>query len=608
MEKKINVDIEQGAIEYVKRFKESWDTSTAFVTEKVAFEMKNLIRELRKNYWSIFNSPYDPITGRKKIFIPLTESTVETAVKNIDLDTKDIDFYSREPGKSKLTTLYREITKENLEKIGFGETLNQMERDLCIDGTAVWKIMETKKDGKVIPDIRKVDLLNFYIDPVARSIEDAPLVIERSVITQEELDKMDGWINIEDVQAQKNVNLYDGEYSYGASTSETEYIEIYELWGEIPKKLITGSKDNKEMVDGHIVVSNLTTGARVHLIEENPSKVKPYEEFWYTRVSGRWYGRGIAEKVMMLQLWMNTIVNIRINRSYVSQLGLFKIRKGQGITPQMIGKLPVNGALLVNQMDDIEQMMVQEASQASYTDEANIYEWSQRVTSAFESVTGETMASTTTATVGAIQSRSAASEFLQVKEGVGLALERVFRNHVLKIINKNIKKGDVVRLSLDGEELRALDEEIIDLMAYKYLKTANEYGYIVAPEELEEAKLEAAKQLQRTGKDRFVELVDKMNLSDFDIKVNVSNEQIDKNVLVQNLVGILQMAPEYRQVILEQIFDSLGLRLNLPQAQMQPGMDMMQQMMGGQQPQGANLEAQSMTDQLTQATQTGGVV
>ena len=129
---------------------------------------------------------------------------------------------------------------------------------------------------------------------------------------------------------------------------------------------MTGNTQDTEEIDLHIVVSGIEAGnSRVHLIETYDG-LKPYEECWYAKIPGRWHGKGVTEKLMMLQLWINTIVNIRINRSYVQQLGLFTIRRGSGVTPAMISRLGVNGAVVVNSQDDIKQMVMQEASMASF--------------------------------------------------------------------------------------------------------------------------------------------------------------------------------------------------------------------------------------------------
>ena len=95
--------------------------------------------------------------------------------------------------------------------------------------------------------------------------------------------------------------------------------------------------------------------------------------------------------MLALQEYFNTVVNTRINRHYVSQLGLFKIKKGKGITPQMLSKLSANGAVQVTDMDDIEPLQTPADDGTSYQDEEVIKYWSQQITSAMPISNGDIM-------------------------------------------------------------------------------------------------------------------------------------------------------------------------------------------------------------------------
>lgn len=572
-------DIEAQAASLVKREVQSWEDATAFITEKVAFQMRNLIRLLRKNYWGVFDEPIDPVTGRKKIWIPLTESMVETVVKNIDLDTKDINFRAKNAKAIPLTALVRNIVRHELDEMTFGEYLDDLERRIAIDGTAVWKTIEQKcDDGGYEMKLVNVDLLNVYIDPTAPSIQEAYRFTERSLMTVEEIQSQKGWINTDDIVPSTNLARTDTLRNSNYNPTQTnKYVDLYEMWGKIPKSLITGDEDDKDIdIDGHIVVSGLDQAGKekIHLIEENKKGKKPYEECWYTRVPGRWYGKGVAEKVMMLQLWMNTIVNIRINRSYVSQLGIFKIRKGSGITPQMLARLASNGAIQVNDINDIEQMVIQEASQASYQDEANIQTWAQRITSAFEVVTGEALPSSTSATATALQNQGAQSAFVLIKEGIGMFLQRWLKNQAIPVIMKNVTVGEIYRITGEPEEIRVWDEQKVNSILADMISKANAKGIYLDPQQVEMERQNAIQKLSKSGNDRFAELEDELDFTEYDVQVYVTNEEIDKNVLTQNLIATLKLAPQFAQDIIPSLFDIMGLQPPKPQqnpmAQMMP--------------------------------------
>jgi hypothetical protein len=568
------LEIKTKALTLVTGERNRWEAAQCFVTPRVSFAMRSLIETCRKNYMGVFDTPNDENTNRRKIWIPLTESTVESVVKNIDLDAKDIVFYAKHPAALDLTHIIRSKVRNELSAINFGEKLDLFERRLAIDGTAVWKTgegMDSRLKRETIK-LYDVDLLNFYIDPSAPSIAEAGRVTERSIMTPAEIRRMD-WMDTDNFTGA--AHRYDRNMS---ADNEETWVDVYESWGKYPESLITGDDKDINEVDLHIVVSGIDgNGGRVHKIERFDGK-KPYEEAWYQRVPNRWYGRGVAEKLIMLQLWMNTIVNIRINRSYVQQLGLFKIRKGSGVTPQMLSRLAANGAVTVNSMDDLEQLIVQEASQASYNDENIIQTWSERVTAAFESVTGEALPASTTATIGAIQNKSAMSQFVLIREGLGNFLERWVKNQVLPILADHCTPGEIIRITGNPEDVMAYKQAVAKRLA---VGMDGEYTDNVAnmTEQIPEyIKIENASDIA---------------WDDYDVGVNVTNSSIDESVLMQNIIQAMQIAPEQREPLTRSLFDIMGIPYKPAPAQV-TGQDM-------QNAQGVAQPMTSSTDQLTRA-------
>lgn len=558
------VDIEGEIITTMKKEKTSWDEEEFFVTDRVAFLMRNLIKNCRKNYWGIFKKQTDPMSGKKKIWVPLTEWLVETTVKNTDIDSKDLNFKAKKLKSIGLIPLVRNIVKHWVDENFFGEDLNEMERQLAIDGTVVWKTWE--EGGKMVKEW--VDLLNFYIDPTAKSIQQTPAVIERAVITSHAFGQMDAWWKKDDAKVETGIHPTDRDLS-SFSTSETKMVEVWERWGLMPKSWITGlKKDIEEMIEGHVVVSSLERNPVVHYVEENKKKdsqgkiVKPYEECWLRRVPGRWHGKGIPEMVLQLQTWLNIVVNIRINRSFISQLGIWKIKRGRQITPKMIKRLAANGAILVQDMEDIEQLTMQEASQSSYKDEETIVTWAQRITSAFEVVTGEEMPASKPATTAVLQMKSAQSAFVLIKEGIEFFLQRWLKRHGLPILTKKIKKGDIQRLTGSYEEMRALDERIVNHMVYKKLDEMTKEGQLVDPFDVQRERIKAVDKLRKMGDDRFFKLLQTIDFTEFDADFYVTDEKIDKTVMTRDLISLIGMAPQYADVIIRQVMDIIGADIN----------------------------------------------
>jgi hypothetical protein len=566
---KIKADIEQECIAIVNRERVMWEDAVCYVTEKVGFKMREMVRTFRKNYWGVFDEPIDPITGREKVWIPLGMSIVDDVTKNIDIDQKDVDFIARTPKGYALTDLTRASVKEYLGKMYFGQTLDEDERQCVIDGTVVWKTWEDKSTGKPIMKRRTVDLLHVYIDPTEQDIQSAYRFTERGLQLPSQIEAMTGWVNTDDIEGVEGLDKNDsrrGARSFNRGTGK--FVDVWETWGKIPKWLVTGDKkadDAMEEIDGHIIVSGLEAqGPRLHLVEENTRKdkfgnsLKPYEEWRPCKIAGRWYGLGYMERILALQEWLNTTDNIRINRSYVSQLGLFKIKKGKGITPQMLSRLPVNGAILVNDMDDIEQFQTSEVGATSYKDEEVIKEWAVKVTSAYPISAGDTMPASTSATASAIANTNSKSSYTLFKEATGHFLERWIDRHALPIIAKTIKVGDVVRLSSSDEQYKAIVERVVAIALEKEMEDLYSQGLIPTEQQVQDA-IQMQESKLRKQPQIFIEMVDNLIAEEVDTKVKITNEDLDTSVTVQNLLTMLQLAPEYKDSIVKQVYDLLGL-------------------------------------------------
>lgn len=574
-------DTEREAISIVRLEKQRWEDAVAFVTEQIAFKMRDLIRVCRKNFYGIFDYPYDESTGREKLWYPLTEIFVNAAVKNFDLDTKDVGFRAKNPDGFAMTDLTRSIVRDTLDKMNFGEVLDMTERMLAIDGTVVWKTFEREKKMVRVD----VDLLNIYLDPTSPSIQEAYRFTERSLQYPSDIARMTGWINTDapNMVPVPGLPRTDPVYNQATVYSNIKMVDVYETWGKVPSWIVPGEDsyknpnhvDAQKEVDAHIVVSGIDSPGkeRCHLIEKNTktdylgNAVKPYEEAWYERVPGRWYGKGISEKLMPFQLYANEILNIRRNRSYVTQLGLFKVRKGSGITPQQLRRLPSNGAIVVSSMEDLEQFVMQDIPQSSYNDEKVISDVAQRITSAFDVVTGEALPSSTPATNASIQNTNAKSMFTMIREELGMFLKRWMDRHALPIIVNNTSVKDMIRIDGSDEKLKSVFERVVAWYAIEELEKHAAKGAIPSEAEMLKAMALAEDKLRKRN-DLFVEVLHDLQSEAIDTEIYFTNEEMDVGVTTQRLISMLQLAPEFKGPIVKQIFDLMGLPMpSLPTAQ-----------------------------------------
>ena len=552
------------AINLVRSHVTACEDGVAFVTENVAFNIRALIRKCRKNYWGIFDEPNDPHTNRAKVWVPLTEVSTTDTVKNIDKDQKDAQFRSKVPEGSAVTDVIRAKAIEELEQMNYGEKLDEIELSTAIDGTGIWKITDAPSGTNRLVDVRRVDRLNFYISPLANNLQDDDMV-ERIIASPADVAGTN-WDRINEIDWKTEVPKTDRTRFGGNSIpAPQKYAEIYEWFGYIQPHLVTGKEDDKTKRArmGHIVISGLYDTPIVHLIEfweDAPGKPKwkPYEEYWCTKVPGRWDGRGVPEKLLGLQLWINTVINLRINKNTLAQLGLIKFRKGSGITGQMLRRLASTGTIPVQNMQDLEQLIVNESGQGSYTDESTIREWARSVTSTYEAATGET-APNQPATNAVLQSKASQSQFQQMKEQFGMFQGRVFNRHLLPRIYKRIKVNDIVRIAQDYDEFDQLVDRIVAYYVQQQLVVFRSKGRIPHPDEVQGA-IESARQKVLRDRHLFIKIFKDITGDMCDVTFYMTNESLDTGVLTDKLIATLKIAPEFRDSTIAQIYNLLGLK------------------------------------------------
>ena len=590
--------IAKTAIDIVKTEKSQWEDAAAFVTDKVAFNMRNIIRRARKNFYGVFDEP--KIGPHDKIWDHVTQEFADAVCKNVDMDTKDINFRAKHPSAVGKAKVIRSKFRNYLDRTYFGQDADELIKAATIDGTAVWLTTEDydKDTNRKTAKRTLVDLLNVYIDPTARSIQEAYRFTVRILMTESEVRAMKGdWINTEGIEGTFGLARTDTDALKGATPagSGSKLVDVWRMHGKGPKYLITGQKDDTEEIDLEIICSGLDSPgkARVHLLQKY-SGLKPYEEMWLFRVPGRWYGMGVPEKLMYYQLWANSVVNTRITRSRISQLGIFQVRKGSGITQQMLSRLATNGVIPVTELDrDIKQLPIDEASEASYRDDDIIRQRAMRITGSYEAATGEALPSSTPATNAAIQNNAAQSGFTLIKEGFGFFFERWIKRHALPIEMKQLKIGDVIRMELDPDEIRKQDENQVNSQIAAQLEQINAAGQVVDPMQVDLERKRALVQLQNTN-ERFVEVDELIDWMEHDVEVVVTNEKIDKGVLSSNLLTAIQLAPEYKDQIIAAAFDLWGVDIKTSAAPLQPQPPMGAPQVPTQNPQQVMTQANTM--------------
>lgn len=574
---------------------QKYEQEQFWITDKIALNMREAIKQFRKNYWGIYDQPLDPVTKKEKLWVPLTQMLVDAVRKGVNFGPKDVRFRSNKTAFSHFTHLVRGFVHRWLSRNYFNHQIDQGVFTAAVDGTEVWK---TYREGNRIIT-KDVDLLNIYIDPTADSIQEAYRFTERIPMSLSEVRKMD-WENTNEFSVTEDLEK-DGD---GAAKKQGEYGDVYESWGQFNKALVLAAngeivEDDGEEIEAHIVISGIDTGKTVfHLAEKNTNTdnegniIKPYEELWFVKVPGRWYGKGIAETVLGLQEWINTIINLRVKKNTIAQLGLIKVRRGSKVTQQMLQNLVAKGVIEVANMDDIDNMRVDEAGESSYRDEQTARGWAQDVTAVFDASLGD-MPASTSATGAVIQDRQQRSAYQLIAESVEYFVQRWMDRHFIKNIPLIAKTQKTITLFNDFDDIKRIRENVVATLAMQELQRRS---VVPSEEELNDAMRRAERRLE-DQKDLFIDVVEEILTAGLETEVFMTNAELDVAVTVKNLLELRNgLPPDAANEMTAEALDLLGLQV--PQSLREPAPQQLPQEAAVEVPQAATEQALT-TDALT---------
>lgn len=523
----------------------------AFVTERVAFDMINIVKRARKNYYGIFDVPNDTVTGMEKFWMPLTETIVETAVKTVDIDTRNFQIYTKNDVIGGWADIQQHVFMDKLKRVRWGTKLNDVIRRAAIDGTAILKACD-EYDPKIKKWVKvpyPVDRLNFLTDMTADNLLEAPVKMERFIMTPDEFKEYGKkWDNVQYADAIKGVSRLDemmvgGQSGLSYSQTQTPYVVGWHVYGKLPLDVLTGNPDDAmDVFDGHAVLSGLDSGksgqAIVHLVERNkdPYGKAPYKEIRMRKCPNRWDGRGYPEQLFGAQEYGNMTINLRKNNAQILQNGLFKARTGRGITSALVAQAVAGGIIPVYDMDDLEALPVQDVRQSSYLDEDRITSLAQKQTFASDAIQGANQPASTAATTAAIQDRNSRNAFDLIDEEFGMALSEFFEDFILPDLPNEYGAEDMIRVTGDVSDFSKLDEAYVNHLVNGQVLDYIETHVSVPPAEvIDREKKKALDSLRRMGRNRWIKITKELQDQEYGLEVVVVNERIDRALIVQQL-------------------------------------------------------------------------
>lgn len=439
----------------------SYTEDNTEIFEGVKYSQYKLIKRI-VNYESQ-NYPKGKLDShnRYKYWFDIISPRVDSEIKNIDFDTKDIRVYSESDNDSVRVLIANAYLRKWLKDTKQSEKINDAVELGSSWGNVVWK--------KIKGDYEIADLRNLYvINQTAKSLNDTA-VIERHEMTQAELRSKDGvWKNVSEVIKSCGSDEFSATKDSEKKGSKSPVYEIYERNGEISEQDLfeaqgkSGGNPDKYFL-AKIVAAGLNknsekTGDKYFLYAE-PIDEMPYKEYHRGRYQGRWFRTGIIELLMDVQTRSNEIGNQIAQGLEWASKSIF--RSSDKVIAQNLLDDLTNGDII--RSADLQQVQIRmQGLDQLIADWNRLMQIADRLTNSHEVIVGEALPSGTPFRLGAMLNQNANKLFDFIREKLAISLSSLIEDWILPYLLKDLKAEEIVRITGDDDMLRRYYEILIN--------------------------------------------------------------------------------------------------------------------------------------------------
>lgn len=548
--------------EIVRNRENNYVNGNTTISKYVNFSMYENIEKIEAYLNSKHISGDTDSMGREKPFFNIVTAAVNIWYRATDIDRKNIRIKATKKSDTLGAFLATIHLQQWMKRDAVGVFLNEWGRSLARYGSSVVKFIEASGllHSSVIPWGRLiVDTVDF----------DNDVKIEKLFFTPAQLYKQKGYDKkqvkalLESVKEARR--LLGGE----AQDIKSEYIPVYEVHGELPLSLLKEAKgvepakgDDEIYVQQMHVVSFVAKDESGEEYEDYTLRCgkeaqDPYMITHLIKEDGRTQAIGAVEHLFEAQWMQNHSVKLIKDQLDLASKIIFQTADGSFVGSNALDAIE-NGDILVH----AENMPITEVANTSH-DITQIQNFAlawknlgNEVVSTPEAISGQTMPSGTAYRQVAILNQEAHSLFEIMTENKGLAIEEMMRRYIIPYLKKQMNTTDEIVATLDSVGLKKVDLMYVNAEVVrrnnKHLAEqmfANEAG--VGGAQPLDVGAEAAKiqnELNMQGNDRFFspsELGDTTWQElfadlDWDVEVEVTNEQSDKDAVLTTLTTILQ--------------------------------------------------------------------
>lgn len=552
-------------IKEISTIKEGYYKGTITIMDGLVFSQYDTIRKIEFYTNSQYLNGMLDEFGRYKPFYNIVNFRVNVATKATDLDTKDIQVYSENPEHAVKSMIFSKEVKKWMRKHYFSKTLNNIGFTRAkYGGVLVKKVIKNGELCLEVPEWK--NLVTDTVD-IASGVK-----IEKHYLTPVDIQKKKNiWNKVEE-----NWDKIESTFEQleGGKFTNSSRICVLEVEGEFENEYLGDDtlKDDEYSLQHYFILCD-TNEEPICELHSEQIKYSNYKYLPWLHASGRGLGIGIVEDGFHAQIATNDMVlkqkdilelasktllvtdSDTLENNILSDLqvgDIVKIQKGEQMS--MLNTLPNS----FPQLDGISKQWDEQYS---------------RVSSTFESVTGETMPSGTPFRSLAIQNQEAQSTFNYRREELGIFLNEIFTDWIIPFITKKLNKAHILASEFEDDELTKIDEAFTTYIAKQEVIKNLLEGKVTTAEEYQ-MMVDTMKQGLKTGlkNKRFIDVPEGYFKDvEFQLDIITTGEQVNKTAVfetISNMIAVVASNPAVLQdPILKKLFakavELTGIGINI---------------------------------------------
>ena len=571
--------IKETIAEIVRRSESNYQTGITNLGEFVSWSHRDTVEKIIAYLNSKHTTGDKDSLGRDKPFFNIITAAVNIWYRATDLDRKDVIIRPTKQSDTIACFLATVKLQDWMRRSSFGIFLNEWGRTLAQYGSAVVKFVEK---GELIPSVIPwnrmiVDAVDFDALPRIERIYKTPA----QLLQMPEIDKEEAENLIESLTSRKT--------DKNTKTDNlAEFIEIFEVTGELPKALLL--KDSFSATEDDW--NNYTW--QKHLISFTKNKeTKDWDDFtlYKGRLKGDQYmlthlikeeGRimsiGAVEYLFDAQ-WMqnHSMKNMKDTLDITSKL-IMQTADGSFLGRNVLSAIETGEILIHKENQPLTQANTYKADITQLQNFAG--QWkalAMEITSTPEALRGTTMPSGTPYSLGAYLGAQAGSLFEIMTESKGLYLEEMLREFVIPYLKTKLDTKEEVMAVLKDSDLKKIDSMYIpnrairnynDRMKEEILsaRTENLMPFDKTSEEMSVREGLAPMGNMRSFSPDKVSWKEVFKNIEWDLEVGITSEPIDKQAVLTSLSTLMAAFkevfignPEMLKMVMGKILNMSGV-------------------------------------------------